>query len=217
MVRVVGLGDCLDEGGVARRTPDIFRRRRIGARYAQCNVEHWVGRQTALNLDAVIPVVAEVIDLAERAGCAERGCQAYALFASGRLAKVIVRVGDAVAFAGNLELVQVAVLPTHHDLNDLMQLGQRDRLRQPNLVVRVARLVDVSPIHDAIAVGQQVPLLEQPPESLQVRTAEDVDIRNADPRLPKLAALCESLKAFIGARVAGPYSRRCERHLICCN
>ena len=126
MVRVE---DGLEEVGVARRTAHIFGRCAVSASEAQgAGRQDGIRRVALLHRHPVFPVIAEVVEVLERLHARECGLALDALLGTGRVAPVELRVGDAVALAGDLEFVQMPPVPAHDALDHVMEPAQRDRL-----------------------------------------------------------------------------------------
>src|SRR5690606_25929055 len=83
------------------------------------------GGKHLLDSDLVIPAVPEVVGVSERRTLAGDRIEAGALLVARRLAPVLVGIGDAVARAPDLELVQVVVPPAEGGLDDLVHVVER--------------------------------------------------------------------------------------------
>ena len=107
---IVGIGHCPHELGIARNAAAVFGRRCAGPSDTQRQCHQRIGGVSLLDRDAVIPVVAEVVDVVQRR-LAQCGRQPRAL-ARDRAGAVVHRIGCAVALAvAGDELVQVRVAP----------------------------------------------------------------------------------------------------------
>ena len=70
-------------------------------------------------------MIAEVVDVLERGHAAQGGFELDTRLRTNRL-PIEFRIGNAVALATKVELVQVVVAPAEGHLQNLVQIAQRD-------------------------------------------------------------------------------------------
>ena len=128
---VVGIRHGLEELREAAGAADILRRRAAGTRDEAGILGVRLALPDVLDRDAVLPVVAEVVDVEELAHApVDQRSEADALRLVDRaLEDFRLGIGDAVDLLAHHELVEVAVLPAHGDLDEVVQRGQRGRQR----------------------------------------------------------------------------------------
>jgi hypothetical protein len=120
MVRIADRGE---EAGVAERAADVFRRAGPLAAHARGVPLVRLGAEDVLDDDLVLPPVAEVVGVQKPATLRTHRVQPHVeLVAQGQLT---VRVGLAVLHALDVEGMQVAILPTHRELDDAVQPVER--------------------------------------------------------------------------------------------
>ncbi|GAC1647539.1 MAG: hypothetical protein NVS9B11_20030 [Candidatus Dormibacteraceae bacterium] len=124
MLWVLGIGDGLAETRVAPGPSYILRGRGPPADHAAWVRSAWVGRLDCLDLDLVLPVVAEVIDVGECA--ADRGdpMEVYRCLINRRFAPALTIV-DPVGRSANSKLVELVVPPPERGLQVLVKVSKR--------------------------------------------------------------------------------------------
>jgi hypothetical protein len=133
MALMVGIGHGFEKFGIAPWPADILGRAATFGR-EQTRIDYLgFGRVNSLQLNGVLPVVAEVVDVFERvvAGLRQelgQGC--LACRAAARSEEIPIGIGNAVGdVAPDAELVEVIIFPAHDDLKDLVQAVEADRQR----------------------------------------------------------------------------------------
>jgi len=130
---IVGVGDDVEEAGIAADAADILGWTSTPAPDAARTARRRVEGEEPLELDDVLPVVAEVIDVKKaEAFAAVEIAQAHVAFveAAGVVLELgLAEFGIAVGQAADAELVQVAVPPAEGGLDDAMQLAEMEAAR----------------------------------------------------------------------------------------
>ena len=125
---IVGVGNDVEESGIAMDAADILGRPGAGAVNATGGARRQVEGEQPLELDDMLPVVAEVVDVKEaEALAAVEVAQAH--LALVEAAGVVFELGladlcIAVRQAADAELVQVIIPPAEGGLNDAVQLTE---------------------------------------------------------------------------------------------
>lgn len=123
------IGNGFEEIDIARWSADILGWTGVGASNTTRRAGIGLERKRLLHLDPMLPAVAEIVDIAEGFGIGQAHRQRDAFLRDHRLAHAPVRIGNAVAAASDLELVQVVVRPAHRRLDHVVQRGQRQGVR----------------------------------------------------------------------------------------
>ena len=133
MLGVAGIGDDVEEVGIAVEAADILGRTGTPAVDAARIARRRVEGEEPLERDDVLPVVAEVVDVDEaEVFAAVEIAQPHLAFieAAGIVLQLgLAGFGIAVGHAADAELVQVAVPPAEGGLDDAMQLTEVEAAR----------------------------------------------------------------------------------------
>ena len=121
MFLVRRITDGFEEIDIAGRTTDIFRWSGIGASQTHGEGQVDTGRQDLLHLDAVLPRIAEVVDIDETLQPAQGAGERHATLAlHGRTPAI--RIGVAEVALADDELVHMSAHPAHglqyHDMEE---------------------------------------------------------------------------------------------------
>ena len=125
MFRVSLVSNSQQEFGLAGRSTHVFGRASIAAGDAQ-RVTMVVDRLDTFDLQGMFPSIAEVVFVVKisHARAKPGGERCTPIIGHYQLWPFVVR--DSVFRSGDLKFVQMAVRPTHGDLQHQMQLGQGD-------------------------------------------------------------------------------------------